>query len=360
MKITSVRAGRFAVPLKTPFKTALRTVHAVDSVLVQVRTASGLVGYGEAPSTPAITGEDCESILAAVAGHIGPAVTGADVLRLEDVMARLHASCAGNTSAKAAVDMAVYDLFAQALHQPLWRVLGGARSCLETDITISANAAEEMARDAAAAAAAGYGILKVKVGKGGAADAACIAAVHKAAGPGVRLRIDANQGWTVKEAIDVMARVEAQGIFPQLLEQPVATADIEGMAKVRRAIKTPILADESVFSPADVIRVANAGAADFVNIKLMKAGGIHGALRLCAVAETLNLPCMMGCMLESRLAVSAAAHLAAGRLAITMADLDGPALCREDPFTGGPRFVGEGIFLGEEAGIGIAEVPQVL
>ena len=142
-----------------------------------------------------------------------------------------------------------------------------------------------------------------------------------------------------------------------LVEQPTNAHDFEGLKYVTSQVHTPILADESVFSMEDAVHLIQERAADLINIKLMKTGGIYQALKICGIAENYGVECMIGCMLESKIAVSAAAHLAAGKGIITRADLDGPSLCREDPYTGGPVYEGNWILMNETPGLGITEVP---
>ena len=212
-------------------------------------------------------------------------------------------------------------------------------------------------RDSLAAVERGYRILKVKVGKEGLKDIERIQAIRQAVGPQVAIRVDANQGWTAKQAVRIITAMEDRGLAIDLVEQPVKAHDLEGMRQVTRAVYTPILADESVFSPEDAVTIIQTGAADLLNIKLMKTGGIHNALRICAVAETYGVECMIGCMLESKLAVTAGAHLAAARGVITRADLDGPSLCRTDPFEGGPDFLENRIVMNDAPGLGITGLP---
>ncbi len=188
------------------------------------------------------------------------------------------------------------------------------------------------------------------------ADLPRIAAIREAVGPDIAIRVDANQGWTVKDAIRVITAMEDKGLGIQLVEQPVPAHDLEGMAKITQKVYTPILADESVFSPLDALEIIRR-AADLINIKLMKTGGIHEALKICAVASLYGVECMMGCMLESKLAVSAAAHLCAAKGIVTRADLDGPSLCSIDPYEGGPEYSGALIQMNELPGIGITGVP---
>ena len=203
----------------------------------------------------------------------------------------------------------------------------------------------------------GFGILKVKVGKGGAKDVERICAIRDAVGKSVRIRVDANQGWSREEAVSTICAMEDAGTDIELVEQPVSCHDFKGLKYVTEKTATPILADESVFSCEDALRIMEEHAADYLNIKLMKTGGIHEALRICDAAEHYGVKCMIGCMLESKVSVSAGAHLAAAKGCITMADLDGPSLCRTDPYQGGPEFEGPVIRMNESFGIGITSMP---
>mgnify|MGYP001132694216 FL=1 len=357
MRITGIHTGEIQIPLVRPFKTALRTVERVEDIVVRITAENGMVGYGEAPPTAVITGDTKGSVLCAIREHIAPALTGMDILALEEVMERLHHAIKGNTSAKAAVDMALYDLWAKVIGKPLYQLLGGYRDTIETDLTISVNPVPQMVADSLAAVQEGYRVLKVKVGKEGMADIPRIAAIREAVGPDIRIRVDANQGWNVKDSIRIITAMEDKGLDIDLVEQPVAAGDIDGMAKITQAVYTPILADESVFSPLDALELIRRGAADLLNIKLMKTGGIHEAIKICDMASLYGVECMMGCMLESKLAVSAAAHLCAAKGIVTRADLDGPSLCSVDPFQGGPAYDGAMIRMNDTPGIGITSVP---
>lgn len=357
MRIARIETAEVNIPLVTPFKTSLRTVESVSDIVVRVMTEEGQEGFGEAPPTAVITGETKGSIRCAIEEFIAPSLVGMEIENLDGIMKKLHGCILKNTSAKAAVDMAIYDLFAKSCQKPLYKVLGGNRSEIETDLTISVNEIEEMVSDSLRAIEQGFQILKIKVGKEGPKDIERIREIRRAVGQGVKLRIDANQGWTPKEAVKIIRTLEDMGIEMDLVEQPVGAHNFEGMKFVTREVYTPILADESVFSAKDAIRLIKEHAADLINIKLMKTGGIYKALKICGIAEEYGVECMTGCMLESKIAVSAAAHLAAGKGIITRADLDGPSLCKEDPYTGGPVFEGSRITMNESFGLGITEVP---
>jgi len=353
VRITAIQVGRLSLPLAHPFKTALRTVDRLEDIVVRVVGENGLEGYGEAPPTAVITGDTVGSILCAIQDFIAPALVGMELEDLDAVMKKLDGCMVHNTTPKAAVDMAIYDLWAKTRGKPLYQLLGGAKGSFETDITISVNPVEEMVRDSLEAVERGFRILKIKVGKDAKADVDRVTAIRQAVGPGIKLRVDANQGWTAAESVAIIKTMEDRGLDIQLVEQPVAALDIAGLKYVTGQVDTPILADEAVFSPTDAANLIAIRAADYINIKLMKTGGIYQALKICQLAKQHGMECMIGCMLESQVSVAAAAHLCASQEVITMADLDGPSLCACEPFPGGPIFDGPTITMSGDSGVGV-------
>lgn len=356
MRITRIRLGRISVPLRVPFKTALRSVDSVEDVVVEVHTDAGTIGYGEAPPTGVITGDTTGAIVGAVQDHIGRAILDRDVDDLEDLLQRVQQSIVHNTSAKAAVDMALWDLYGQLHHIPVYKLLGGARKCIVTDITISVNPPEEMARDARDAIGRGYDCLKVKVGANPALDVERLSAVRRAVGDDVCIRIDANQAWRPREAVRILNAMQEKGLAIEFVEQPVKAQDIDGLRYVTEHSDVPVLADESVFSPEDAMRIMQTRAADLINIKLMKCGGLTNALKIASAAEVYGVECMIGCMLEAKISVNAAVELACAKRIITKVDLDGPVLCSEDPILGGAVFREKEITVSDEPGLGIKGV----
>ncbi|MFV0466902.1 MAG: dipeptide epimerase [Lachnospiraceae bacterium] len=356
MIIRDIRIQEINIPLVTPFNTALRTVETVNDIIIRIETDTGHTGFGEAPPTAVITGETKGSIVAAIRDYIAPSIKGMDIEDMDGIMKKIHTCIVKNTSAKGAVDMAVYDLFAKNLNRPLYKLLGGHTSEIETDLTISMNDTKKMVEDSIKAIEHGFNILKIKVGRDKKSDIDSIAAIRKEVGKDIVLRVDANQGWNIKESIQIIREMEDKDLQIDLVEQPVNAHDFEGMKQVTSCVYTPILADESVFSFADAVKIIQNRGADIINIKLMKTGGIYEALKICSLAENFNIECMIGCMLESKIAVSAAAHLAAAKSIITRADLDGPTLCKVDPYLGGPIFQGSKILMQETAGIGIVDI----
>lgn len=351
--IKSIATYRTAVPLIKPFKTALRTVTVAEAVIVHILTEDGRSGFGEAPPTHVITGDSLASIEFAVE-VIAAGLIGLDIRRREIIFEKLHKAIIGNPSAKAAVDIALYDLMAQQSGLPLVQFLGGYREELETDFTVSVNSPEEMAEDAAGYIKDGFDVLKVKVGIDTVEkDIERITAIRKKVGYDVLLRLDANQGWEAKSAVRAIGMMEDAGLGIELIEQPVHAKDIEGLKFVTDHTMTPIMADESIFSPNDALKVLQLRAADLINIKLMKSGGIHQALKINALAEAHGVQCMTGSMIESKLSVSAVAHFAASQPNITRFDFDTPLMLKEDNVPGGIQYTGKTIRFSDKPGLGI-------
>jgi len=354
MKIAAIQTGILRTPLKTPFKTALRQVEMMEEVVVQIHTDKGNIGYGSAPPTPPITGETLASITHAIHEHIRPVLIGQAVNQLNRNTALVQAAILHNSSAKAAVDMALYDLWAQFHDVPLYQLLGGGEPTLTTDITISVNPVEHMVSDALAALKQGFTQLKIKLGRQSHLDNERVRAIYQAVKGEAQLRLDANQGWNASQAVHIMRTLEREGLELELLEQPVKADDIKGLKYVSQRITIPVMADESVFSPQHALYLLQQRAASIINIKLMKTGGLQQAMRLADIAAMYQASCMMSCMLESAISVSAAAHLAVARAdVINKIDLDGPLLAKLNLVEGGAIFDGPHIRLSDAPGLGI-------
>ena len=357
MKISDIRLGMLRVPLKTPFKTALRTVDTVEDIIVSIHTDTGHVGYGEAAATAVITGDTHGSIIEAIRKYIAPRLLGQEIANLNHVTQLIQTAMERNNSAKAAVEIAVYDLFGQLYGAPLYKMLGGGDPVITTDITISVDYIDKMVADSLAAVERGFESLKIKVGKDIGVDIERVKAIHAAVEGRALLRLDANQGWTAKQAVFAMHKLEDAGVHLELLEQPVEARDIEGLKYVTDRVHTPVMADESVFGPAEVIDLIRLRAADIINIKLMKTGGISNAIRIADIAAVYGVDCMIGCMIETSISVAAAVHVAVAKSdVITKVDLDGPSLCAFNPVDGGVLFNESEISITDAPGLGIREI----
>ena len=349
------------VPLKTPFKTAMRTVSEIEDVVVIIETDTGHTGYGSAPATAVITGDTHGSIIEAISKVIAPALIGREIAGLNGLVTVIQGAIVRNFSAKAAVEMAVYDLYGQLYGAPLYKLLGGGDNVITTDITISVDYIDKMVEDTLAAIDQGFETLKIKVGKDPALDIERIKAIYAAVNGRALIRLDANQGWTPKQTVYVLRALEDSGVRLELLEQPVRGDDIEGMKYVTERIHTPVMADESSFGPKEAIELIRMRAADIINIKLMKTGGISNAIKIADIAGIYGVNCMIGCMLESSIGVAAAAHIAVAKASvITMVDLDTPSLGRYDPVSSGVQFNNAEITITDLPGLGISNIDNLV
>ena len=357
MKISAIDIFKFDIPLKSPFRISLGAVSAANDVLVRVHTDSGLVGIGEACPFPPITGETQDTNLA-MAKSLREMFIGRDPLAIESLVAEMGVAVHSNPSVVAAYDTALFDILGQVAGLPVFRLLGGDKATFETDVTTGIDTPAAMAANAREHAGRGYKTLKAKVGLNPDEDIARIQAIREAIGPDVNLRIDANQGWSVPQAIYALRGMDKFRI--QLVEQPVVAWDTAGLRAVREESPIPIMADEAVFGPSDAMKLIRADACDFFNIKLMKAGGILNSVRIAHIADSANMRCMVGCMLETRLGLTAAAHVVASQKNIIYADLDGNDEHVFDPVTGGMTVKGGVLNLPETPGIGCDIDPAFL
>jgi len=353
MKIVGIEIEEISIPLIKPFKTALRQISASENLIIKVMTDTEHIGFGGATPTAVITGDTMKSIESAIKDFIEPSIINMNIEEIESIMQKINGAMIKNTSAKAAADMAIYDLFGKNLKIPLYKLFGGVTSTIETDITISVNSPEEMAQDAVNYVKMGYNTLKTKVGVDSSLDIERVKAIRKAVGSNIKLRLDANQGWKAKDAVRTIRKLEDLGLDIELVEQPVKAHDIEGLKYVTDNVSTLIMADEALFSDHDAFELLKHRAADILNIKLMKCGGLHNALKINAMAEACGVECMIGCMIESKIGITAASHFAGGKLNITRADLDATDLMAEDPVLGGVEVIGNKLILPDASGLGI-------
>jgi L-alanine-DL-glutamate epimerase-like enolase superfamily enzyme len=265
----------------------------------------------------------------------------------------------GNPAAKAAIDIALHDILGKTVKKSLFMVMGGYRTQVLTDITLGIKSPKEMAKDAAKAVKRGFKALKVKVGVNPTEDVERLRLIREAVGEEIQLRIDANQGWKPKQAIEALNKMEKFNI--QFAEQPVPAENLKGLIEVKKNSPIPIMADESVHSPQDAIRLIQAEAVDLINIKLMKSGGILKGRKIAEIAEAANIPCMIGCMGESEIGIAAGAHLAAAVRNIQYADLDSDILLKDKLVKkGGTKVKNSMRIFPKQHGLGIKELNEKL
>jgi L-alanine-DL-glutamate epimerase-like enolase superfamily enzyme len=324
-----------------PFGIARGTRSAYRVVWVRLAAADGLEGWGEAdPSS--YYGETAETVVQALE-RFRPLLAEAEAGDLENVEGRLLASLRGNAAARAAVSMALHDLVGKRLGVPLWKLWGlDPAASPRSSFTIGIATPAEMG--AKVREAKGFPILKIKVGTDH--DEALLQAVRDAA-PEVTLRVDANAGWSVKQALRHLPMLAAYGV--ELVEQPLAPTDLDGLAQVRRTAPMPVIADESCLVASDIPRLA--GCVDGINIKLAKCGSLREALRMIAVARAHHLRVMVGCMIETSIGITAAAHFTP---LLDYVDLDGAALLARDPFAGA-TIDGGRVVLPSAPGLGVTK-----
>ncbi|MCF8473636.1 MAG: dipeptide epimerase [Emcibacter sp.] len=336
MKITKINIYKLNVAMSQPIRVPLGVIDSARNVAVKITTESGLYGWGEASPFAPITGDSQESNYM-TAQMLAKLIKGKDALATYARMKEIDAFTVGEPSIRSAFDMALYDVAAKAANMPLYRFLGGERREIRTDLTIGLQeSVEETIKQAKNILDAGFNAIKLKVGRQGLADVAHVAAVRKLAGPNISIKMDSNQGWDYPTAV---ANIKAMASLNlEYSEQPIAVWDYDNMARLRDKVDLPICADESVFDHYDALKLVKLGAADYLNIKLGKAGGINTGLKINAIAEAAGAKCMIGCFAESRLGLSAAAHLAMARPNITFIDLDSCYHFKSDPVTGGVIF----------------------
>jgi L-Ala-D/L-Glu epimerase len=350
VRIEHIEVVELSVPTADPFVIATTEVNATRNVLVRA-TVDGVVGLGEGSCLPPVTVEDQPDALAAIQ-RAAPGLVGLEGLSALRQM--LDATLGSTPVARAAVETAVLDAWARKDKQPLWRLLGGPFEAepVETDITIPILPPERMAELARQWWAKGFRKLKVKAGKNLDQDLVALEAIHRAV-PGAGFQPDANGGLTVDGALAWLEGAKKLGARVLCFEQPCASVD--ELYELSQQTGIPVIADESVKTLQDFARVALKGAAGGVNLKLSKSGGLLEAQAIGRAAKERGMLVMVGGMVETRLGMTAAAHLAAALGGADFADLDTAFLLTEERFDGGYRAEGATLHLDPVPGLGVAE-----
>ena len=354
MLITHIEIYRFSIKME-PFAIATGIMDYAQNTLIKIHTATGIIGYGECSAFPTIVGETQNTCLI-LAQDFAKLWKGKNALELAERMNELDAFIAGNTTIKSAFDMALYDLAAKNENKPLYEYLLGEIRPIETDITVGIDTADAMAKKALEFKKNGASILKIKLGKAPQEDIARMKKIRDVIGLDIPIRIDANQGWSYESAVTVLHALADLNV--QFCEQPMRTYNDHLLPSLRQKVSVSIMADESCYNHFDAQRLIRDKACDSINIKLAKSGGIREALKIHEEAFRHNIPCMIGGMLESRLALSAKVHFAYACKGVTYFDMDTCMIGHlEDPIKGGVAFDGYHISLTDAIGIG-AEVEE--
>ena len=351
LKIRQIELYKLFIPLKEPFVISLGPIPNAENVLVIIHTEQGITGFGECSPFMSINGESMDTCFV-VGQYFAKLFKGKNALDIEDRVNEMDRLIYGNNSIKSAFDMALYDIASQHAGMPLYRFLGGDNTkTITTDYTVSIGEPGKMAADALKIQAQGYPAIKVKLGKNGETDVERIKAIRNAVGSTIPLRIDANQGWQVEEAISTLNKLAEYDI--QHCEEPIPRWAFMELPRVRKSSPIPIMSDESCGDEHDAARLIQIGACDYLNIKLGKSGGIFKALKMVKYAEDADLHLQVGAFMESRLAMTAFAHFSLCSKMIVHFDFDTCLMFSEDPVSGGINYEANGIIkVPENPGLG--------
>jgi L-Ala-D/L-Glu epimerase len=332
---------QLSIPLIEPFITSLGKDDAAQNVLVKIVTEEGITGFGECSPYMPINSESQETCFI-VGQYFARALKGKNPLQIADCIQLMDTIIYANNSIKSAFDMALYDIAAQLAGVPLYQFIGGKNNKkITTDYTVSIGDASKMAADAVKIKQQGYPAIKVKLGKHGPTDVERMKAIRVAVGDEIPLRIDANQGWAVEEAIETLRALAPLHI--QHCEEPIARWNYLQLPRIKKESPIPIMADECCGDEHDAERLIQLNACDYMNIKLGKSGGIFKALKMARMAEAAGIHLQVGAMLESRLAMTAFAHFALCSPNIVHYDFDTALMFSADPVTGGIVYEKNGV-----------------
>jgi L-alanine-DL-glutamate epimerase-like enolase superfamily enzyme len=359
LKIEKVEVIALNIALKEPISISLGTHYLAENVAIKIYSDNGLVGTGEASPEINIVGET-QSAEIEIAKLLAAGIKGKDPLAIEDRIQDMDRIVYGNHTIKSAFDMALYDLLAKQAGLPLYQLLGGGNTReICTDMTVYLGTPQRMAEQALEYKNEGFPTIKVKLGTSEEEDIERIRAIREAIGDEIPLRIDANQGWDTVTAIKILKALEQFNI--DHCEEPIPKWNNTDLRRVRDNSPIPIMADESVFDHRDAFRLASMGACDYFNIKFAKSGGIHNAIKINAIAEGAGIKTQVGCMSESRYALTALTHFVAARNNVVWFDIDSSLSHAEDPVTGGIQYKGKGKWeLPQVPGIGGDFDPEFL
>jgi L-alanine-DL-glutamate epimerase-like enolase superfamily enzyme len=355
MRITVAEAWLVRMRLAQPYTIAYESIDQAENVFLRLETDKGLQAFGCAAPDQAVTRETATQVLAAARDIIIPFIKGRNPLERARLLADLQKTVGPMPSVQAMVDMALFDLLGKTAGLPLYQILGGFRQRMLTSITIGILPVAETLEMARGFTAQGFKALKIKGGLDVEEDIRRMRCLREKCGRGIKLRFDANQGYTQEQAMRFLQGTRKTNI--ELFEQPTPRGDMQLLGRITMQSRIPVMADESLMNLRDVFRLARKGLADMVNIKLMKTGGLTEAAQIDAVAQAAGINAMVGCMDESALGIAAGLHFALSRPNVTHADLDGHFDLQGDPTRGAVRLKDGYLYPAKGAGLGIGELP---
>jgi muconate/chloromuconate cycloisomerase len=356
MKIADVRVILADLPVRRPHKMSFTTLEAVNFAFVRLETADGVVGWGEAACLggPTWSEESAESVAATIERYVAPWLVGREADGIEALRLEMARRVQGNPFARAAIEMALWDVNGRALGVPVHRLLGGRvrdRVPLSWSLAVAHGDAEiDEAREKVAH---GHRIFKIKTAAGPVdGDVERVRRIREAVGPDVSLRVDANQGWDRATALRAIRALEPYRL--DFVEQPVPRWDLEGMAEIGRRVDVPIMADESCFTPHDAFTIARLGGVSILGLKVTKSGGLAGTMAVARIAEAAGLTCYVGCMIETSLGTAAYLHVALAAAPVTWGcELFGPLLLKGDVVREPVRYADGAILALDGPGLGV-------
>lgn len=352
MRITAVNAIPVELKLKEPFAIANETVDVGINVFIKIQTDTGIIGWGCA--TPdSVTSETEDSAMNAFNSFFKNFLPGKDPTRINLLNDMIEEQLKGNQSLKAGVNIALYDILGKKAETPIYRLLGGYRDKIETSVTIGLNPVDVMVKKAKDFVSQGFTCLKVKCGMDSNHDIEAVLAIRDAVGPKIKIRLDANEGYTVEQTLDVILTLENLGADIELMEQPTPAKFLYSLKEVTAQCPVPIMADETVLTLRDSLRSVKMELADMINIKLMKIGGITNTIKANIYAEIAEIPVMIGCMNESMAAMAAGVHFACAFKNVRYADLDSALDFQHDIVKGGATYKDGFVIPSEKPGLGI-------
>ncbi len=358
MKITEIEIFAIHLPLHEPFVISYASYDYMPSIIVKITTDTGVVGYGEGVADEHVTGESWEGTFAILKNTLAPKLIGENPINMERIHELMAAEIYAAPTAKAAIDIACYDAAGKALGVPVYDLLGG-RYHEEFPIThvLSIASPEAMAVEAEERVAAGYRSMKMKVGTQVAEDVERIEAVRARVGEEIAIRVDVNQGWK-NSANTLQGLQKLEHCALDWLEQPVKADDIDGMVEVKSKSSVPLMIDEGLRGVREMREIIAKRAADKVNIKLMKCGGIYPAMKLAHMAEMAGIECQIGSMVESSIGSAAGFHVSFSKKIITSVELTGPLKFSKD--VGNLHYDVPFIRLNDKPGLGIEIEEEIL
>jgi len=351
--IEKISVSLLKAKLDQPFRTALGDHNSLENVLFSLELSDGTRGFGEAAVATHITGETVEQTVRNL-NLVGKSLIGRDVSDHVKISAQLHERLLLNKCALAAIETALVDALTRQKKIPLWKFFGKRARKLASDITIVIADLKETEDSVRTYYKQGFRAFKVKIGRDEDLDYERVLAVKRLA-PRSAIYLDANQGYSAEQTLRFLKRIERAGVFPKLIEQPVPRDDWEGLKKVTRSSRIPVCADESARSLADAVRIIKQKAAPIINIKLTKTG-IFESREIAALARANGIKLMVGGMMETSLAMTASAHMAAGLGCFDFIDLDTPFFIK-DGIKRNPFLSAKGIYDVKKAKAGIGITP---